>query len=282
MAGEVWKRRTWRAWKLFRAALLRAAGRFGGPPRPVFVVGAQRSGTRLPMVVMERSPDIGTYAEGNSRFFNGVLLKPDHEVARTLNRLPFQAVALKPICESHRARELLERFPGSRVIWIYRDYRYATRSSERKWKGGIKELELLATGRLKEAGWRAGGLTEEKLRLVRRHYDPAMSRHSAYAMKWFLRTGLFFDIGLAGRDDVLLVRYEDLATDPVAGFQRMFAFIGAEFREAFVRDVYASSVATGEVEGLDPEIESLCMDLLERMDAYYESQPGPLRAAVTG
>ncbi len=282
MAREVWKRRAWRTWKLCRAALLRAAGRFDGPPRPVFVVGAQRSGTRLPMVVMERAPDIGAYAEGHSRFFDGVLLKPDDEVARALRRLPFQVVALKPICESHRARELLERFPGSRVVWIYRDYRYATRSAEKKWKGGVRELELLATGRLKEAGWRAGGLTEEKLRLVKRFYDPAMSRHSAYAMKWFLRTGLFFDIGLAGRDDVLLVRYEDLATDPVSGFQRMFAFIGVEFRKAFVRDVYASSVATGDVQGLDPEIESLCMDLLERMDAYRSAQAESFPVAVAG
>ena len=255
-----------------RAATLRAAGRFDGPPRPVFVVGAQRSGTRLPMVVMERSPDIGTYAEGNSRFFNGVLLKPDEHVARLVRRLPFRVVALKPICESHRAREFLERFPGSRVVWIYRDYRYAARSAERKWKGGLRELELLATGRLKEAGWRAGGLTEEKLRLVKRLYDPAMSRHSAYAMKWFLRTGLFFDIGLAGRDDVLLVKYEDLVTDPVSGFRRMFAFIGVGLRKAFVRDVYASSVATGDLQGLDPEIETLCMDLMERMDGYYRAQ----------
>src|SRR5690606_32434759 len=43
----------------------------------IFVLGSGRSGTRVPLVVLERSPETITYSEGHSRLFRGALLRED-------------------------------------------------------------------------------------------------------------------------------------------------------------------------------------------------------------
>jgi hypothetical protein len=239
-------------------------------PRAVFVLGAQRSGTRLPLHVLEQSPEIITYSEGSAPFFSGVLLRDDPTVLRELTRLPFPRVVLKPICESHRAPGLLATFAGARVIWIYRHYRETVNSAVVKWKTGQRNLKRVAT-RDPTAGWRLGGLTQEKLELASRLYSDDMSLHAAEAVMWYLRTALFFDLGLAERSDVLLVKYEDLVTTPEAGFSRMFSFLECPFELAFLRGVYASSVRSQSFPEIPKEIERLCADLMERLDRYHVS-----------
>lgn len=242
--------------------------------RTIFVLGAQRSGTRLPLHVLEQSPDIITYSEGHSRYFNRVLLKDDETIARRLRTDPFPIVVLKPICESHRALDLLATFPGSKVVWIYRNYRDTANSAALKWTRGVEQLRDLATGNLAAAGWRAGGLSEERFATVRSIYRDDLSAHAAYAAHWWTRTQLFFDMGLDRRADVQLVRYEDLVLEPPRFFPRMFEFIGTPFRSGFLDGVYSSSVKSKAFPAIPEEIDRLCRELNERMDRHYESSVG--------
>src|SRR5919108_1037308 len=64
--------------------------------RVVFVVGSQRSGTRLPLEVLDHSPDIATFSEGTSPFFDDVLLQPLDRIEVLLRRSPAPVVVLKP------------------------------------------------------------------------------------------------------------------------------------------------------------------------------------------
>jgi hypothetical protein len=234
-------------------------------PHPVFVLGAQRSGTRLPLTVMDCSPEIMTYSEGSAPFFDGVLLRDDRTIARELSRMPFSRVVLKPICESHRALELLGTFPRSRVVWIYRHYRNTVNSAVAKWTTGRRNLRKVANRDI-AAAWRLGGLTEEKLQLAARLYDDQMSLHAAEAVMWYLRTALFFDLGLANRPDVLLVKYEDLVMAPETGFSQLFAFLECRFDTEYLSGVYTSSVGGQPFPHIPREIDELCHDLMTRMD----------------
>jgi hypothetical protein len=236
--------------------------------RAVFVLGAQRSGTRLPLMVMGRSPDIITYSEGSDPFFTGVLLKSDNVVRRHLQRMPFPIVVLKPICESHRGAELLDVFPGSSIIWIYRDYRDTVNSAVVKWQTGVKHLGSLARRDLQAAGWRAGGMTELEFQLVRDLYQPDMSLHAANAVLWYLRTSLFFESGLAGRGDVLLVRYEDLVQKPLVEFPRLFRFLESPFDPRFLSNVYTSSISRQPFPVLPDRITDLCQRLMQRLNDF--------------
>jgi hypothetical protein len=278
------RRKLPRVWKFARrwAATLTASERVTA--RPVFVLGAQRSGTRLPLHVLDQCPDIITYSEGSDPFFNGVLLRDMSTIVRSLRRLPFPIVVLKPICESHRGAELLDAFPGSRAVWIYRDFKDTVNSAVAKWQTGRRNLQRLATGDGSAASWRAGGLSEQKLQLARRLYDADMSLHAAEAVMWYLRTSLFFDVGLDRRADVLLVKYDDLVTEPAAGFARLFAFLGSPFHSEYLSGVYDSSMRSKPFPPIPLEITGLCEMLTERLDAHArqtrELQPSQIPATL--
>ena len=47
--------------------------------------------------------------------------------------------------------------------------------------------------------WQAGGLGPERLELIRGFDHGAMTRESAAALFWFLRSSLYFDMGLDTR-----------------------------------------------------------------------------------
>lgn len=240
--------------------------------RPVFIFGTQRSGTRIPLVVADRSPDIMPYAEGAEGFYQNVLLADFATVERSLESSAFPAVMLKPICDSHRADEILERFPASRALWIFRDFRDTVNSATVKWPTAPEGIKLLAEGATKAAGWWAGGLTADDFELVRQHYRPNMEPQEAHALLWYLRNTFYFRLGLEEREDVLLIKYEDLVKEPLSRFGQVFSFIDMPFRERFVADVHSSSVGGGPRLEFAKGIDALCSEVYERLNASYASQ----------
>lgn len=245
----------------------------------MLVVGSQRSGTRLPLQVMDCSPDIATFSEGASPYFNGVLLEPLDRIERLVQRSPSPVVALKPICETHRIHELLDRFPRAKGIWIFRHFEAAVNSASLKWTSGREAVRRLAHGELKAAGWRAGGLTAEKLELVRRLYREDMSLHEANALMWYLRNGLFFDLQAVSRADILLVRYEDLVSNPREQFTRVFAFIETPTPTRFA-DAVVSGRSKRSFPEISPEIRALCEELHGRLIEAYTARSGAAAMAA--
>jgi hypothetical protein len=249
--------------------------------RVLFVFGSQRSGTRLPLQILDRSPDIVTFSEGSAPFFDGVMLKPLPEIDRLVGRSMFPVVTLKPICETHRVHELLEHFPGSRAIWIFRRYQDCVNSASRKWSSGRESLRRLAAGDLKGAGWRAGGLTPQKLALVRELYREDLSEHAANAVMWYLRNDLYFDLRVYERPDVLLSRYEDLVERPSIACVRMFDFAGLPVPRGYDKDVYASSVAKRPFPAIPDNIRQRCDALEERLTGLYDAGGGAVVDAAS-
>jgi hypothetical protein len=245
----------------------------GGRPetRLVFVVGAQRSGTRLPIQVLDRAPEISTFPEGSDPYFDGVLLRPLNRIEQLVRRSASPIIALKPICETHRTNELLDRFPGSRAIWIFRNYEDTVNSATLKWSSGRTVVRRLARREFKPGDWRVGGLTDEKLGLVARLYREDMSQHEANAVMWYLRNALFFDLKTSERSDVLLVRYEDLVSAPQEHFERIFRFIGTPVPARALAALRSSAGSTRVFPQISPEIRRLCEDVHERLLAHYRA-----------
>jgi hypothetical protein len=251
--------RQWLSW---------AATRRRPDTRIVFVVGSQRSGTRLPLQVMDYAPDIITYGEGAAPFFNQVLLQPLDRVDALTRSSVFPVIALKPICETHRVNELLDRFPRSRAIWIFRNYQDAVNSASVKWNSGREALRRLATDP-PSAGWRSGGLSAQKLGLVKDLYNDSMSLHEANAVMWYLRNSLYFDLKADQRSDILLVQYEDLVGQPRQGFERMFDFLGIPLPAGFEQCVRSGKESRRTFPDVAPRIRTLCQDLHGRLvDSY--------------
>jgi len=242
------------------------------PPRALFVFGAQRSGTRLPMEVMDRSLNIDTYREGDRAAFNKALLKSNDEIRCLLDKNPFPFVAFKPICDSHRAGELLDFFVGTKSVWIFRNYKDVVNSASKKWKDGKKNLINLVSGNLELAGWRAGGLTKEKIQLTKEYYSDNMSSHEAHALMFYLRNSLFFDLKLHERDDMILIRYEDLVSTPEQSFSKIFRFFGCKFKKSFVSGIYLTSIGKNAFPKISRDIENLCESVSQQLLDHYQKQ----------
>jgi hypothetical protein len=245
----------------------------GGRPntRVVFVVGAQRSGTRLPLQVIDHAPEISTFSEGADPYFNDVLLRPLDEVEALVRRSSSPIVALKPICETHRIQELLDRFPASRAIWIFRNYQDTVNSTSVKWTSGKSALRRIARREFPPGDWRVGGLTESKLQLVARLYRDEMSLHEANAVMWYLRNALFFDLQIDERSDVMLVRYEDLVAHPREQFAKIFAFIDTPVPTQAINAIKSTARATGSFPAIAGEVKALCEEIQERLIRHYDA-----------
>ena len=249
--------------------------------RLVFVVGSQRSGTRLPLQALDLAPEIATYSEGSEPYFRGVMLVPLDRIEMLVRRSPSPIVALKPICETHRTIELLDHFPHARAIWIFRNYRDAVNSASIKWKSGREALRRLIA-RDPSAGWRAGGMTDEKRDLVARLYRADMSLHEANAIMWYLRNRLYFDTGASERPDVLLVRYEDLVAAPEREFARMFDHVGTPLPRASAAAVKPSSARSQAFPEISRDVRRLCDEVHDSLLGHYRAVRDADTALVGG
>jgi len=263
-------RKTHRSLKYARRWVLNTWAGRPDPTRVVFIMGAQRSGTRVPLLALESSPDILTFREGASPFFEDVRLRPLDELAALFARCVFPVLVIKPLCESHRAPELLDRFANARVIWIFRNFDDTVRSASIKWSSGVQAVTHLVEGRLPATDWRLGGVTEEARATAARLYRPGLHLHHANAILWYLRTRLLLDLGLFDDPRVLVVKYEDLSTQPARHFPRVFDFVGQACRPAYLSGIHDRSVGRGPLEGVPHDVREVCLSLYADIDARYQ------------
>jgi hypothetical protein len=243
----------------------------GGKPdtRVVFIIGAQRSGTRVPLAALEGAPDVVTYREGARPYFRGVHLAPEDQLDRLIAACLFPVLVLKPLCESHRATELLGRFPESRLLWMFRGYQDTVASASLKWSSGIEAVERIVEGRLQPDDWRGGGLTPELLEAARRMYEPALTLPHANAILWYLRTRVLLDLDLFANPAVLVVKYEDLTTDPNAHFPRLFRFIGEPMKAAYLAPIRRASTRRVPALDIPRTVADACAAVFEEVDRRY-------------
>ena len=249
----------------------------GGTPqtRVVFIVGAQRSGTRVPLAALEGAADVVTYREGARPFFQGVRLAPEKRLEGLFDACLFPVLVLKPLCESHRAQQLLARFAHSRVVWIFRGYQDTIASASLKWSSGVEAVERIVHGRLQSDDWRGGGLSPELLEDVRRLYQPGLTLHHANAILWYLRSRVLLDLDLFPSPNVLVVKYEDLTSDPTGHFPRVFDFIGQGLKPAYLAPIRRNSsrrVSSLDIPGV---VSDACAAVYDEIDRRY-------RASVKG
>lgn len=236
---------------------------------PVFLVGAQRSGTNMIVRGLERSPEFEIRNENDPEAFERFRLRPLPEIRRIVVRSRHAFVLFKPLCDSHRVVELLDDLdtpsPG-KAIWVYRSFEDRVRSSVAKFgDANLRALRRIAAG---EVGlWQAGGLDPDRLALLRSFDLAAMDPASASALFWYLRNSLYFDLGLDERDDVLLLSYDATVADPERSLRALTAFLGVAYRPALIAHIERRSSSAKPLE-VDERVASLCRELLARLDAH--------------
>lgn len=243
---------------------------------PVFLVGAQRSGTNMIVRGLERSPEFEVHNENDRVAFHRFRLRPLPEIHRLVVRSRHAFVLFKPLCDSHRVAELLEDLgtpsPG-KAIWVYRNFEARARSSVAKFgDANLRALRLIAEGRGSDL-WQAGGLGPEHLDLLRGLDLGRLSPISAAALFWYLRNRLFFDLGLDRRGDVILVSYDAMIAEPERWMRAVAAFLGVPYRSELVAHIEPRGLGPRPIE-IDPRVRDLCEELLVRLDGHLRGERG--------
>ncbi len=79
------------------------------PKTTSFVFGCQRSGTKMMMRVLDRSPATRIYHENNALAFEDFQLRSDGILRALVLANPAPAQIFKPICDSQAADSILDR-----------------------------------------------------------------------------------------------------------------------------------------------------------------------------
>jgi hypothetical protein len=255
------RERVEKAWK----HLLNSVRRRPGNAIPVLIFGEQRSGTNMLLRCFGRCRSTAMYNETDDDAFVDYELR-DPEVIRTLvSRSPASHVVLKPTADGNRADEIMDRLPGSRAIWIYRDYRDVIGSALAQFRETSIEYLTKVANRSSKARWRSINISDADVALIRSFLARGISEQSARALIWVVRNSFYFRLGMDRRPDVLLLNYEELVRDPNAVVSSAYRFVGLKFHDKYTRGVFSTSVGRRASPEIDPEIECLCTDVLGRL-----------------
>jgi Sulfotransferase family len=281
-----------RAWGLAKEVRNRVPRSGRLPPRALFILGCQRSGTTLLVDTLDRDWRVKTFGEfsGVNRSAAGrrpwsvrsesrysIRMKALDEVAAKLERCPYPLVVLKPLVESQKAPAILRMIDRAVCAWVFRDYRDVARSNVKLFTPEVTRFNLEPMVREKSDNWRGELVPEDVRDLIARHYSPDMNPFDGGALFWFARNRLFFDLELASDERVMPLKYEDLVTDPERSLRRLYRHAGIVFPgRGIAEGIHPSSIGLGRELELSAEIERACEQLWSELNAAYES-----RLAVT-
>jgi hypothetical protein len=253
-----------------------------GQARPVWLFGVQRSGTNMLVRGLETAPEFQVHNESDRRAFRRFRLRPDHELAALVTASQHRYVLFKPLCDSHRAAELLDRLPAlvpGRAIWAYRDVDGRARSAVAKFgDANLRVLREIAAG--PSPRWQAQRLSADSLGLLASFDYDRLTPADGAALFWYVRNRLFFELRLHDRADVVLSSYDAMLRAPEAGMRTLCAFLGMSWRPALTAGM-APRTAQGRPRlAIEPRIRARCDELAARLDATAAAQAARLDAGA--
>lgn len=241
-------------------------------PSIVWIMGCQRSGTTMLLDVFDRDLRVRAYRDvgalTTSRGAGSIRLNPLDEVEAEFRRTRSPLVVAKPLADSHRALPLLERFPGSRIIWMYRDYRSVASSDLRYFgeRNGIRNLVPMVNA--EQDNWRSSGMSDDVRAVVRQHFSQDMNPHAAAALFWFARNALFFEQALEANEHVFLLRYEEFVQAPDAWIRRIYDWLGQTCPgSGLVAEVHTRSLRRQRQPDLGEGVAEVCLSMQKRLEA---------------
>jgi hypothetical protein len=232
---------------------------------PIFLVGCGRSGTSMFIWQLEKSWQIKLYNEDHPAAFDLYRLR-DYDVIAGLvaeSQAPF--TLLKPILDTVQTMQLLNHFADSKAIFAFRHYTDVINSSLKKF-GTYNRINHVK-GWMEEdfAEFDVCPPPEASKVLIRELWQEDLSPEEGAALYWLFYNRLYYDLGLHDDPRTILIRYETLVTQPREQFEKVIAFLGAQFEEKMVEGVHAKSINKNEPPPLRPAIMTACEALYEQM-----------------
>ena len=240
----------------------------------LWIFGCQRSGTTLLGRVIEkdfRALVLHEDSQLTGSAGHRLRLKPLDELQRVIHNMRYPFIVAKPLVESQRASEILEQFPTSCALWMYRNYRDVINSHVHRFEAQVEHLRSIMND--DENNWRSQNISPEVRSVISNFYSESISRENAAALIWFARNMLFFEQGLDSDPRVQSLDYYEFVTQPDSSLEKIYRLAEIDLPDNRIASVVdAKSLGHGRNIELDPEIEELCQDLSGRLATYSEAQ----------
>jgi hypothetical protein len=120
--------------------------------------------------------------------------------------------------------------------------------------------------------WQAQRLSSDSLQLIASFDWDKMGPLDAAALFWYVRNRLYFELGLEGRPDVLLVSYDAMVADPAAEMRRICGFLDFPYHPRLVAGITARPPASTPAVALQPQIAACCAELAAELEAARREQ----------
>lgn len=243
----------------------------------LFIFGCQRSGTSVTLRSLGKLPEAMSYPEINSDLStkdtselprHTIRLDPLQDVKSVLERNPSRLIVVKPLVESQRAKEILEYFPQSKALWIYRDYADAVHSMAEKWGRDFGVEHLLPVLKNDPDNWRSESLSDSVLEDIQHAADKGINGHDGWGLFWYARNSLYFDQLLANEPQMSLLKYENMVSDE-RYLPNALRRVGMPYYAAVVESAtkfHRSSIGKGRDVEFSPHVRALLDSMSERLD----------------
>ena len=234
--------RLWKSSEKKRMAVRRRYENVAKESIPVFLLGSGRSGTNMLTRALSNSYQVKLYNEDHPAAFDNFRVK-DLSVIEELNEQDFYLIKLyKPILDTNMALQFLDRFPRSKIIFIFRNVSDVVNSSIKRFglenwpnrvldwvENDFDEFDLASP-------------PENLKEYIRSMWQADMTPADSIALYWLFYNRLYFDLGLDQSKRTMLVNYETIVTQPNVEIEKICDFIGIKFSTALHQRVFSSSV----------------------------------------
>ena len=240
--------------------------KFRGESAPAFLIGAGRSGTSMLIIQLGKTWQVDIFNEDHPAAFERWFMR-DLALLDDLVASSHAPVTLfKPILETYRARQLLDRYPNGRILFATRYFDDVVNSSLKKFGQADRIEHINAWVRDDFAEFKFGKPPRPSCDLIRSLWHSNLTPADGAALYWLLFNRLYFDLGLASDERVMLVQYESLVARPTAVLADVCQFLDIQFEPAITAGIFASSVRRGDPSLLDPPIRAACQALWQRLE----------------
>ena len=190
-----------------------------GPPKTIiWIFGSQRSGTTFLQKIFEKDLNSIVYGEFSVLTIgeNKTMLKDKLELKKIIENQNGRYIVIRSLFESDNAKELLEIFPNSVAVWVFRKSEEVVSSMIEKWNNKFFEISKKVESDL-NGKWRL----QKDLKFILDKFDETNVTES-YAKYWALRNSIAIDKKYFEDDRFIFVDYENLSKKPINEVSRVF------------------------------------------------------------
>ncbi len=237
--------------------------------RTLVIGGFQRSGTTILSDIFERDWRCRSYGEFRRVIKDGELRMPEiPDVENEMGRGSEHISVIKPLMDSHRLPQLLDGLPHARGIWLYREYPGSVRSNMVKFGEENADKLFSYLVETERPFWVNESESDATRDIISSLPLNDLSALDKLAMAWMARNRLYYELGLDQRDDVILLKYDDIVADPTHFVGVIYRHLGVDPPVSNIGSpINRKSAGKGSDDPYHPRVTDLCTRLQTKLDS---------------